>query len=293
MHGLVVRAAAVASLAGLALASGAALTAATSPTGHWHPPPRPSWYWQLTGTVDNSRPASVYDIDGFETAPSEVAALHAAGKHVICYIDVGTWENFRRDAGQFPKAVLGRPNGWPGERWVDIRQLSVLEPIMTARFQMCAHKRFDAIEPDNIDGYSNDTGFPLTAAEQLAYDEWVAGEAHSLGLAVFQKNDPEQTRVLERFFDGVLDEQCNQYQECSSFGPYLRAGKPVLNAEYQRWRYPRFCTSDQRAGIMGALYDLALDGKLYKPCPAPTGSRRLSSGRRRLGHWPDRHHRQR
>jgi hypothetical protein len=142
----------------------------------------------------------------------------------------------------------------------------VLEPIMTARFRICARKRFDAVEPDNMDGFENDTGFHITARQQLRYDQWVAGEVHSLGMAVLEKNDPEQARALEPFFDGVLDEQCNQYQECGSFEPYLRAGKPVLNAEYQRSLYPGFCRADEHAGIMGALYGLALDGRVYRPC---------------------------
>jgi hypothetical protein len=63
---------------------------------------------------------------------------------------VGTAERFRPDYARFPHSVLGRPNGWPGERWLDIRSLSVLEPIMTERFQMCREKGFDAIKPDDI-----------------------------------------------------------------------------------------------------------------------------------------------
>ena len=125
---------------------------------------------------------------------------------------------------------------------------------------------FDAVEPDNIDGFENDTGFAITAREQLAYDEWVAREAHSLGLAVLQKNDPEQAPALEPYFDGVLDEQCNQYQECGAFEPYLKAGKPVLNAEYRRALYPGFCAADRRLGIEGVLYGLSLDGSTYEPC---------------------------
>ena len=233
---------------------------------HWQLASRPTWYWQLDGRINSSEPASIYDVNGFGTSAAEVAKLHALGKRVVCYIDVGTWEDFRPDKGEFPKSVLGKPNGWPGERWLDIRRLSVLEPIMTARFRMCARKHFDAVEPDNIDGFENDTGFPITAREQLRYDEWVAEEVHSLGMAVLQKNDPEQARRLEPYFDGVLDEQCNQYRECGSFKPYLRAGKPVLNAEYERSLYPGFCAADERAGIMGALYDLGLDGRLYEPC---------------------------
>ena len=74
---------------------------------------------------------------------------------MICYIDVGTAEKFRPDYASFPASVLGRSNGWPGERWLDIRQLGVIEPIMAARFQMCREKGFDAVEPDNIEAFSN------------------------------------------------------------------------------------------------------------------------------------------
>ena len=243
----------------------ASTAAAIAAQAHWRPPQHLTWYWQLTGRLRTGYDVDAYDVDGFDTSAAQVRALHAAGRRVICYIDVGTWENWRPDADAFPKSVLGRPNGWPGERWLDIRRLSVLEPIMTARMQMCRRKGFDALEPDNIDGYTNRTGFPLTAREQLTYDEWVARQAHRLGLAVFQKNDPEQARQLEPYFDGVLDEQCNQYSECASFKPYLTADKPVLNAEYHL-RRQRFCAADDRAGIMGAVYNLDLNGAKFEPC---------------------------
>jgi hypothetical protein len=231
----------------------------------WHPPEHLTWYWQLQGKIKNGLPAAAYDIDGFETGAAEVATLHGEGKHVICYIDVGTAEDFRPDYGEFPKEVLGHSNGWPGEHWLDIRQLSVLEPIMTARFQMCREKGFDAVEPDNIEAFSNTSGFPITAAEQLTYNEWVADEVHSLGMAVLQKNDGEQTPQLHPFFDGALTEQCNQYQECADFEPYLQAGEPVLNAEY-RLKTKKFCTQDNATQIMGARFKLALNGKRYEPC---------------------------
>jgi hypothetical protein len=190
--------------------------------------------------------------------------LHAQGKHVICYIDVGTAEDWRPDYSSFPASVLGN-GGWPGEKWLDIRQLSILEPIMTARFQMCKEKGFDAIDPDNMEGYANNTGFPLTAAEQLTYNEWVANEAHALGLAVLQKNDSEQVGQLEPYFDGALNEQCNEYHECADYQPYLTAGKPVLNIEYNLLTNS-FCAADNAAGIMGARLDEALDGSLFEPC---------------------------
>ncbi len=233
--------------------------------GQWVLPQHLTWYWQIQGAVNNDEPVAAYDIDGFENTAAEVATLHAKGIHVICYTDVGTSENYRPDYSSFPASVLGASNGWPGEQWLDIRQLSVLEPIMIKRFEMCKEKGFDAVEPDNMDGYENSTGFSITAAEQLTYDEWVATEVHSLGMAVLQKNDGEQTAQLEPYFDGALDEQCNQYSECSNFDAYLQAGKPVLNAEYGL-AASQFCSADNAAGIMGARYDLELDGKTFEPC---------------------------
>ena len=38
----------------------------------------------------------------------------------------------------------------------------------------CRDKGFDGIEPDNIDGFMNDTGYDLTYKDQLAYI-WLAG----------------------------------------------------------------------------------------------------------------------
>ena len=233
--------------------------------GWWIPPQHLTWYWQLQGTINNGEPVAAYDIDGFDNAAGEVTTLHGQGKRAICYIDVGTAENFRSDYSSFPASALGSSNGWPGEKWLDVRQLGVLEPIMTARLRLCREKGFDAVEPDNMDGYENGTGFPITAQQQLAYDEWVAGEAHALGMAVFQKNDGGQTAQLVSYFDGALDEQCNQYKECSSFQQYLAAGKPVLNAEYGS-STGSFCAADNAAGIMGARYDLNLTGATFEPC---------------------------
>jgi hypothetical protein len=233
----------------------------------WHPPQQLTWYWQLTGTP-KIEPVMAIDIDGFDNGAGEVATLHAVGQRAICYIDVGTAENWRSDYSKFPPSVMGSSNGWPGENWLNVADLSTLEPIMTARFQMCQAAGYDAVEPDNMDGYENSTGFAITAAQQLTYDEWVANEVHSLGMAVFQKNDPDQASTLQPYFDGVIDEQCNQYTECSAYNSYLSAGKPVLNAEYSGGT--SFCAADNAAGIMGALYALALDGSVYQPCFGPS-----------------------
>lgn len=239
------------------------LCLAASAAAQWTPPKSLTWYWQLQGTP-KIQPVQASDFDGFDNSAATVAKFHAAGQKAICYIDVGTWENWRSDAGKFPASVKGATNGWPGERWLDVRQIATLAPIMSARFQMCAAKGFDAVEPDNMDGWENSTGFPISGAQQIAYNKWVAQAVHAVGLAVFQKNDPEQAGSLQPSFNGVIDEQCNQYTECNLLTPYLTAGKPVLDAEYRG--YPGFCAADAKAGIMGALFNTALDGGVFKHC---------------------------
>ena len=81
---------------------------------------------------------------------------------------------------------------------------------MRARFGVQG-KHFDGVEADNVDGYTNPTGFPLTAADQLTYNAWLARTAHALGLSIALKNDLDQARQLEPHFDYALDEQCFQY----------------------------------------------------------------------------------
>jgi hypothetical protein len=201
---------------------------------YWNPAPSTTWQWQLTGLpVDLTIQADAYDLDLFDTAPETVAALHAAGKKVICYISAGSWEDWRPDAAAFPQEVIGtKYQGWPGERWLDIRRIDLLGPIMAARLTLCHEKGFDAVEPDNIDGYSNNTGFAISYEEQLRYNRWLAVEAHSVGLSIGLKNDPEQAADLVADFDWSLTEDCYDQGWCDSLAPFLAAGKAVLAAEY-------------------------------------------------------------
>src|SRR5262245_43166753 len=88
--------------------------AAASTVDWWHPAKGLSWQWQLSGTLDSTVKADVYDVDAFETPSTFVAGLHAAGRKAICYVNVGAYEDWRPDAGRFPVAVLGKDmDGWP------------------------------------------------------------------------------------------------------------------------------------------------------------------------------------
>ncbi|MET9731556.1 endo alpha-1,4 polygalactosaminidase [Streptomyces sp. NPDC006458] len=227
------------------------------PAPRWQPRPGLTWQWQLSGRLDTTVDVPVYDIDGFDHDADTVAGLHDDGRKVICYLSTGAWEDWRPDAGDFPREVLGRGNGWDGERWLDIRRTDVLEPLMAVRLDMCREKGFDAVEPDNMDGHVNDTGFPLTAADQLRYNRLIARMAHDRGLAVGLKNDLDQIPELVGEFDFAVNEQCARYGECETLTPFIAARKAVFHVEYEL-PTADFCPKARKLGLSSMLkhYDL-------------------------------------
>ncbi len=203
-------------------------------TGEWYRPGvATTWQWQLLGTVNTAYAVDLYDIDLFDTPATLIASLQAAGKRVICYFSAGSFEDFRPDVASFPSQDLGNPLGdFPDERWLDIRSSSVLT-IMEARLDMAVAKGCDGVEPDNMDGFTNNTGFSLTSADQLTFNRSIANEAHERGLSVGLKNDLDQISDLITFFDFQVNEQCHEFDECPALDAFISAGKPVFNAEYE------------------------------------------------------------
>lgn len=203
------------------------------------PTPGNDWQWMLSSVpraadLAATPSARAWDFDGFDARAADVDAVHALPALAVCYISAGSFEDWRPDAGDFPASVKGRAlDGWAGEKWLDVRKISVLEPIMTSRMEMCRDKGFDAVEPDNVDGYTNRTGFPLTGTHQLAYNRMLADAAHALGLTIALKNDVGQVRALEPDFDFAINEQCYQYRECDAYEAFSEAGKAVWIVEYK------------------------------------------------------------
>jgi hypothetical protein len=246
--------------------------APTATASRWHPKPSTAaWQWQLQGKIDLSIDAGVYEVDGFEVGARTVAELHRRGRRVICYLDIGAWESYRPYANRFPKAVLGRAyEGYPDERWLDIRRIDLLAPILRQRFDLCRRKGFDAVEPDNIAGYENRTGFPLEAGDQLRFNRWVAREVHRRGMSVALKNDPGQVKQLVGSFDFAVVEECFAYDECGMFSPFVGAGKAVFVAEYEE-PLTAICAEAERLRFNVIRKDYDLFARPWAPC-FPAGS---------------------
>jgi hypothetical protein len=192
--------------------------------------PGTSWQWQITGTIDTTVDAGVFDIDLFETPQPTIDALHASGRKVICYFDTA-YEPNRPDSAQLAPYRGSPMQGWPGQYWLDFRQAAV-RTVMAARLDLAASKHCDAVEPDDVDAIDNMPGLPLTAADQLDFCRFLATGAHTRGMGVALKNDLAQVPQLVGDFDFAVNEECFQYSECNTLLPFIQAGKAVLQVEY-------------------------------------------------------------
>jgi hypothetical protein len=276
-------------------AESAPVSAATTAKGWWKPPlGSQPWQWELDhplrlgdatdmGTDDvlpNGKRAPVpriYDIDGIINPASTVTALHAEGKHVVCYVEVGSAGNYYSAAdegvqdtyfeqldvaGVFGKRVPGYP-----EYYLNIQSSKTISIIESMIEKQCAAKRFDAVETDIDTEYADDSGFPLTESIEQKYMTTIAHYIHSLGMGWWIKN-PDDTgdhfaTDMYPLADAVLTEQCNQYSSCGLLSSYFKK-KAIFNAEYSL-STKQFCAADDARGINGALFPVALNGGRH-PC---------------------------
>jgi len=211
----------------------------------------------------------MYDIDMFDASTDLISQLHSKGRAVICYFST-QYEDWRPDASQFTSNILGNNlDDWPGERYVDIRSTTVRN-IMTSRLDLAVSKGCDGVEPDNVDGYANSNGLSLTAADQLDFNKFLASEGHKRGLSVGLKNDLDQVSSLYTYFDWALNEQCNQYGECSDLTAFINSGKAVFGVEYSG-SAAKVCPNMVTAKNSWLMKDLDLDATGTQCCTYASG----------------------
>lgn len=241
--------------------------------GNWYRPSRDvTWQWQLDGTINTSYSVELYDVDLFETPDAVFALLHARGARVLCYFSAGSGELGRPDYDRIPASALGKQlDGYPDERWLDIRRRAVLD-VMIDRLDLAVRRGCDGVEPDNVTAYHNDTGFPISETHQLAFNRHLANAAHERRLAIALKNDGEQAAQLVDYFDFELNEECHDYDECDVLRPFLDRNKPVLNAEYAanptaaQTRKASLCPQAQASGLRTLILPRDLDDAFRVSC---------------------------
>lgn len=220
-----------------------------------------SWHLQLAGSVNIALNRDVFDIDLYDSSMADIASLQQRGVYVIAYFNGGAWQPDKPDSDMYPDSVIGTQpmDGWPQERWLDVRQISILRPLIRNKLILAKSKGFNGVDPDNMDGYSNTKEFKLSKAHQLAFNRMVAQEAKLLGLGVFLKNADGLVRDLALDFDGAVVEEAFRYNEASSYQPFRDAGKPVFEVEYRTFKraHVREATARGFNCIQGKL---SLDG---------------------------------
>lgn len=225
-----------------------------------------SWDVQYTESFVPSRDVAVIALDMNE--PERIRSARAKGQQVICYVSVGTAENWRRDYIRFPPEVLGHEwDEWPGERFLDIRRQDILLPIMTERFAACARAGATAISPDNQDQQWAGA-FPISQADAVSYVKALAGIAHGMGLQISQNNNPDTVSALVQTLDFMIAEDCFAEGWCPDVLPYARAGKPVYAIEYTDTGvdFDAACDWGRTRGVSFILKGRELSGRTYRAC---------------------------
>jgi hypothetical protein len=231
--------------------AGGSPDASGNPNSGVHPPPsgKMVWDWQIGASSESAvvppANARLLDIDLFGTSAGKVAALKSKGIYVVCYINAGSWQPGQPDSNEYPASLkLQADPNWPGEYFLDVTDVfksgSVLARILRARLSLCKSKGFDAVEPDNLQNDENVSGGRITRQQQIDFNGWIADEAHAAGLAALQKNGPDKILLKDRTgkmmvdkFDGILNEECQEFDECGPLAEYVKRGKLALDVEYQ------------------------------------------------------------
>ena len=242
--------------------------------GTWYRPGTDvTWQWQLRGPINTTYAVDLYDVDLFDAPAAVIDTLHQQNRRVFCHFSAGSARNDRPDFDAFLNTDLGRTvAGIDSERWLDIRSQNVLD-LMLARLDLAVARGCDGIEPDHVDAYIHDTGFDLTEADQRAYNQHLANEAHRRGLSVALKNNGALAAAWVDYFDLVLNEECHVNNACAAYQIFLAQGKPVLNAEYAATASQaesmrvKVCPQTRFDGLQTLILPLNLDDAFRVSCP--------------------------
>ncbi|MFG1923168.1 endo alpha-1,4 polygalactosaminidase [Cryptosporangium sp. NPDC048952] len=154
--------------------------------------------------------------------------------------------------------------GWPDEIIVDLRtraNRTTLAAIVGKQIQACADKKFDAVEVDNLDSFTRayatladrtsaregtepEEGAPtlMSKNDALAFAALLIAKAHSLGLAIAQKNTAElEGEGKAAGFDLAVVEECGATTECADYAEVW--GGNWVDIEYTASGFSKACTS--------------------------------------------------
>lgn len=234
----------------------AVLVAPATAGAYETPPPNAGFDYQIGGDYPLPDGVSVVSRDWFSGRPA------AAGNYSICYVN-----GFQTQANEpgtdrpdelsnWPRKLvlkrLGDDPHWGGEYLVDIGSRGKRKRAARWVGRMirgCADAGYDAVEFDNLDSWTRFRGTPLAGRvpfgkrQALDYAGLLADRAHSLDLAVGQKNTAELSKAEagEAGFDFAIAEECGRWRECNRYRRVY--GDEVVAIEYRRSDFRRACST--------------------------------------------------
>lgn len=103
-----------------------------------------------------------------------------------------------------------------------------VKAVMAGRIELAKTKGCSGVEVDNVDGYGNNTGFPLTQTNSAECLNFLAGEAHARGLMIGIKKSPDLVPRVHSNFDFAVVEQCALYNECAMYQLFIDHDKAIF-----------------------------------------------------------------
>ena len=233
------------------------------------PPPNAKADYQLGGGYTPLSGVTVVSRDRTDTP--------AVGLYNICYVN-----GFQVQPGeeamwmsQHPDLIL-KDNGAPvidqdwNEMLIDVStpaKRTAVADIVSGWIVGCKQAGFDAIEIDNLDSYSRSHSL-LAIDDNVAAMGMFSASAHSLGMAIAQKNSSEiVARKNELGTDFAVAEECNHYDECDAYRDGY--GDHLIVIEYERADFTKGCTAYPGLSIVLRDRDLVMPGNgayVYDGC---------------------------
>jgi hypothetical protein len=222
--------------------------------------------YQLTGMFAEDVAAELFVIDLFDISRAQIDALHARGKVVVAFVAAGSFEPWRPDVDALPEAAIGNPlPGYPDEAWLDVRDPSVRQ-LLVGRLTLAADKGFDGVLLVSLDAYLADSGFGLSAADQLAYNLWLAERAAQAGLVAGISSDWQHAAQLAARYAFAIHVNCVADQRCAELDAYRAEGRAVFDLETRFDDSASVCAAANRLRLPVTLKRESFDA-WFLACP--------------------------
>ncbi|KNC76280.1 hypothetical protein SARC_11210 [Sphaeroforma arctica JP610] len=208
-------------------------------------------------------------VDPADISKEDMDELHAAGHYLLCYNNAGAWESWRADADEFPLELRARKlAGWDNEYWWNIIEWddSELKNAHIKRMKWMWEKGCDGLELDNLDCRSCVDGESKTDLRAKAVENvrWLAQESNRQCMDASMKNSIDIFADVAEHFQMAVNEQCEEYNECSSYIDYfIDLGKPVFAVEYTKSWSEADCSFANNNGISRKYFD---ESSKYQDC---------------------------